>query len=204
MTKKDKTRLYNFATIMLLISCAGRTSVAIILYLGIIFVSVFGTLLDSVFKKFASGYAKSVWQLTTIVLLCAIYQQIVMLYSPLMEIYTGFSIYLIAFSSFILNSINSEKQDTLVLSLKENSVSILKFCLYTSAIFVMRDYIGYGTLTLPFFDRFIELYIPHPKIMEQTFFWGSIPFGIILLALMISLITLMSRVKFHISRGKKK
>ena len=196
MTEKNKlkTYLYNFASIIVLVPCAGRISVAIILYLGIIFVSVFGTLLDFVFKKFASNYSKSIWQLVVLVLLSAIYQQIVMLYSPLMEIYTGFSIYLIAISAFILNSINSESQDSLVSSLKSNSISVLLFCVFTLVLFVIRDYVGYGTLTVPFCTSLVELELPRPAMMSTTFFWGSIPFTIILLALMLALVNFIIRI----------
>ena len=196
MTEKNKlkTYLYNFASIIVLVPCAGRISVAIILYLGIIFVSVFGTLLDFVFKKFASNYSKSIWQLVVLVLLSAIYQQIVMLYSPLMEIYTGFSIYLIAISAFILNSINSESQDSLVSSLKSNSIRVLLFCVFTLVLFVIRDYVGYGTLTVPFCTSLVELELPRPAMMSTTFFWGSIPFTIILLALMLALVNFIIRI----------
>ena len=127
-----------------------------------------------------------------------------MLYSPLMEIYTSFSIYLLAFSSFALSTINSQSQESLQLSLKKNTLSVLKFCLYTLVIFIIRDYVGYGTLTLPFCTKLIELNIIHPKIMEQTFFWGSIPFAIILLALIAAGIVFMGKLKnYFVNRGTK-
>ena len=206
MTEKNKkkTFLYNFASIIVLIPCAGRISVALILYLGLFFISVFGTLLDFVFKKFASEYAKSIWQLVILVLLCAIYQQLVMLYSPLMEIYTGFSIYLMAFSAFILNSINSEKHENLGQSLKYNFVEVLNFCVFTIILFVIRDYIGYGTLTVPFCASLIELKLPRPEMMSQSFFWGSIPFAIILLAVMLAIVNLVFRLTTLSKRRIKK
>ena len=114
----------------------------------------------------------------------------------------NFTVYLAAFSSMIIGFFASEEDDKdFSDTLSHNIMNTLKFCLLTLFFFLIRDYIGYSTFTLPGQFGFIEYKMPSIHQYYKSFFWGSIPCAIVLLALGLALITFINR-RFDIVRRK--
>ena len=203
MNEKNKRQLYIFATALILIPAAGRLASGIILYLGIVFICLFGILLQYLFKNFASNYAKSIYSIVIIIFLSSIFNQLVKLFSPLMNLYTDFSIYLVSFSVLIIKFVTLENDETIAESLSRKFLQILKYTPLFFLIFILRDYFGYGTITFPGLSKIIEINLPYPKIFGNTFFYGSIPFAVILIAIIMASIERVIKIKNNFSLKSK-
>ncbi len=203
MNEKNKQNLYIFTTSLIIIPATGRFSVGLVIYLGAFFIVFFGTLLQSIFDRFAPKNAKTIYSILIIVFLTAIYNQLVKLYSPLMNVYTDFSMYLLAFSSIILKLISSEDNSTLSQNLSKNILTILRYSPLFLLIFIIRDYCGYGTISFPYFDRLIEINLPYPKMLSDSFFWGSLPFAVIIIGFLMGCVSYFQKISYFKTSKKK-
>jgi hypothetical protein len=199
--KKKSHLVYIAAAISILLPATGRFAVGIIICIAMLFITFFGTIFNRIIRNLVSKDSAVFYQFVISILLCTIFNQLITLYSPVLYIYMGFTIYLAAFSSMIIGFFTSDIQKDFSDVLSHNMINTLKFCLLTLFFFLLRDYIGYSTFTLPGKDGFIEYVLPSFHQYYKSFFWGSIPCAIVLLALGLALITFISR-RFDIVRRK--
>lgn len=199
--KKKSHLVYIAAAISILLPATGRFAIGVIICVAMIFITFFGTIFNRIIRNLVSQDSAVFYQFVISILLCTIFNQLIVLYSPVLSIYIGFTIYLAAFSSMIIGFFTSEIQKDFSDVLSHNMINTLKFCLLTLFFFLLRDYIGYSTFTLPGPDGFIEYTLPSIHLYYNSFFWGSIPCAIVLLALGLALITFISR-RFDIVRRK--
>lgn len=199
--KKKSHFVYIAAAISILLPATGRFAVGIVICLAMLFITFFGTIFNRIIRNLVSKDSAVFYQFVISILLCTIFNQLITLYSPILHIYMGFTIYLTAFSSMIIGFFTSDIQKDFSDVLAHNMINTLKFCLLTLFFFLLRDYIGYSTFTLPGPNGFIEYVLPSFHQYYKSFFWGSIPCAIVLLALGLALITFISR-RFDIVRRK--
>lgn len=199
--KKKSHLVYIAAAISILLPATGRFAVGIIICIAMLFITFFGTIFNRIIRNLVSKDSAVFYQFVISILLCTIFNQLITLYSPVLYIYMGFTIYLAAFSSMIIGFFTSDIQKDFSDVLSHNMINTLKFCLLTLFFFLLRDYIGYSTFTLPGPNGFIEYVLPSFHQYYKSFFWGSIPCAIVLLALGLALITFISR-RFDIVRRK--
>lgn len=199
--KKKSHFVYIAAAISILLPATGRFAVGIVICLAMLFITFFGTIFNRIIRNLVSKDSAVFYQFVISILLCTIFNQLITLYSPILHIYMGFTIYLTAFSSMIIGFFTSDIQKDFSDVLAHNMINTLKFCMLTLFFFLLRDYIGYSTFTLPGPNGFIEYVLPSFHQYYKSFFWGSIPCAIVLLALGLALITFISR-RFDIVRRK--
>ena len=199
--KKKSHIVYMAAAISILLPATGRFAIGIIICVAMLFITFFGTIFNRIIRNLVSKDSAIFYQFVISILLCTIFNQLLTLFSPVLSIYMGFTIYLIAFSSMIIGFFASDNQKDFSDVLSHNIINTLKFCLLTLFFFFLRDYIGYSTFTLPSPFGFIEYKLPSFHQYYKSFFWGSIPCAIVLLALSLTLITFINR-RFDIVRRK--
>lgn len=199
--KKKSHIVYMAASISILLPATGRFAIGIIICVAMLFITFFGTIFNRIIRNLVSKDSAIFYQFVISILLCTIFNQLLTLFSPVLSIYMGFTIYLVAFSSMIIGFFASDNQKDFSDVLSHNIINTLKFCLLTLFFFFLRDYIGYSTFTLPSPFGFIEYKLPSLHQYYKSFFWGSIPCAIVLLALSLSLITFINR-RFDIVRRK--
>ena len=199
--KKKSHRVYMAAAISILLPATGRFAIGIIICVAMLFITFFGTIFNRIIRNLVSKDSAIFYQFVISILLCTIFNQLLTLFSPVLSIYMGFTIYLVAFSSMIIGFFASDNQKDFSDVLSHNIINTLKFCLLTLFFFFLRDYIGYSTFTLPSPFGFIEYKLPSFHQYYKSFFWGSIPCAIVLLALSLTLITFINR-RFDIVRRK--
>lgn len=199
--KKKSHIVYMAAAISILLPATGRFAIGIIICVAMLFITFFGTIFNRIIRNLVSKDSAIFYQFVISILLCTIFNQLLTLFSPVLSIYMGFTIYLVAFSSMIIGFFASDNQKDFSDVLSHNIINTLKFCLLTLFFFFLRDYIGYSTFTLPSPFRFIEYKLPSFHQYYKSFFWGSIPCAIVLLALSLTLITFINR-RFDIVRRK--
>lgn len=199
--KKKSHIVYMAAAISILLPATGRFAIGIIICVALLFITFFGTIFNRIIRNLVSKDSAIFYQFVISILLCTIFNQLLTLFSPVLSIYMGFTIYLVAFSSMIIGFFASDNQKDFSDVLSHNIINTLKFCLLTLFFFFLRDYIGYSTFTLPSPFGFIEYKLPSFHQYYKSFFWGSIPCAIVLLALSLTLITFINR-RFDIVRRK--
>ena len=199
--KKKSHIVYMAAAISILLPATGRFAIGIIICVSMLFITFFGTIFNRIIRNLVSKDSAIFYQFVISILLCTIFNQLLTLFSPVLSIYMGFTIYLVAFSSMIIGFFASDNQKDFSDVLSHNIINTLKFCLLTLFFFFLRDYIGYSTFTLPSPFGFIEYKLPSFHQYYKSFFWGSIPCAIVLLALSLTLITFINR-RFDIVRRK--
>lgn len=199
--KKKSHIVYMAAAISILLPATGRFAIGIIICVAMLFITFFGTIFNRIIRNLVSKDSAIFYQFVISILLCTIFNQLLTLFSPVLSIYMGFTIYLVAFSSMIIGFFASDNQKDFSDVLLHNIINTLKFCLLTLFFFFLRDYIGYSTFTLPSPFGFIEYKLPSFHQYYKSFFWGSIPCAIVLLALSLTLITFINR-RFDIVRRK--
>ncbi len=137
--------------------------------------------------------------LTAAMLLCEsiIFKQLLALYSPLMALTLSFVIYLPAVSSFVISHLHPvdsslDKWD----EVRGNIRQSLSFSGLALVFFLVRDVLGYGTLTLPGRRGLLCMNIlSQSESVHTGVFFASIP-GAILLVFISFFLTWQLRRKF--------
>ena len=123
--KKKSHLVYIAAAISILLPATGRFAVGIIICLAMLFITFFGTLFNRIIRNFVSKDSAVFYQFV-ISINTSLLNPIVPLYSPVLYIYMGFTIYLAAFSSMIIGFFTSDIQKDFSDVLSHNMTNTLK------------------------------------------------------------------------------
>lgn len=193
---KNKTVFfYIAAALSIIIPSPGRLGFGIILVLEMFFLVFFGTLLNSLIKHLRIEEFTNLLMFVTLFTLVIIFQQLLSLYSPIFTLTLGFSVYLTALSSMIAGFFASPKvlESSLSFRLSKNMKSTTLFSIVALLFYTVRDIFSFGTITLPGRLGLIEFKIIESLPFNDSFFWNSIPFALIMLAIFTAAATLINR-----------
>lgn len=133
-----------------------------------------------------------------LVALTILYKQLLVIFCPVAALTIGFSFYLPAVSAVVITIFNLRIKN----SIKESCLDKLKKSLSISAfcfiIFVLRDILGCGTITLPNWQSLLVIKIPEiPFLAGNSFisFFATIP-GCMVLTVLIFFAGLKLNVVF--------
>ena len=133
-----------------------------------------------------------------LVALTILYKQLLVIFCPVAALTIGFSFYLPAVSAVVITIFNLRIKN----SIKESCLDKLKKSLSISAfcfiIFVLRDILGFGTITLPNWQSLLVIKIPEiPFLAGNSFmsFFATIP-GCMVLTVLIFFAGLKLNVVF--------
>lgn len=195
MNKKDIT-LFITASISVLIPTNGRFGYGFILILAVLFFCVLNMLIREGLNKLNIIPYTDLFSFICLIMLVVFFKLILMLVLPLQSFVLSFSLYLAALSSIVLRLAFIQESSSLIYDFKQNIIKILLFCLFGLVFYFLRDYLGYGTLTFPSKTGLIIKELPTIHLFDTSFFWGSIPVGLFLLAIIVSLFYyIMSLIK---------
>ncbi len=198
--KKSPVFVFIAGTLSFLVPTAGRFAYGIILVIGLFFITFFTSLCKALCHLLSLDEYIVPLSLVFLSIFTVLYKQILTMYSPIIAFTLDFSLYLTSFSSLMLGFIYSETKDTLSF-LGKNMKHAFFFSLFALFFYLLRDYFGYGTITLPAREGLLSYSLPSFHFFEHSFFWSSIPFALLFLALLLALFTLINR-KFDIIRRK--
>lgn len=198
--KKSPVFVFIAGALSLLVPTTGRFAYGIILVIGLLFITLFTSLCKSLCHSASLDEFIVPVSLVFLSVFTVLYKQLVTIYSPIIAFTLDFSIYLASLSSLMLGFIFSETEDTMSF-LGKNLKHALLFSLFALFFYLLRDYFGYGTITLPARDGLRIYNLPYVHFLDHSFFWSSIPFALLFLALLLALFTLVNR-KFDIIRRK--
>lgn len=133
-----------------------------------------------------------------LVALTILYKQLLVIFCPVAVLTIGFSFYLPAVSAVVITIFNLRIKN----SIKESCLDKLKKSLSISAfcfiIFVLRDILGFGTITLPNWQSLLVIKIPEiPFLAGNSFmsFFATIP-GCMVLTVLVFFTGLKLNVVF--------
>lgn len=133
-----------------------------------------------------------------LVALTILYKQLLVIFCPVAALTIGFSFYLPAVSAVVITIFNLRIKNSIkesCLDKLKKSLSISVFCFI---IFVLRDILGFGTITLPNWQSLLVIKIPEiPFLAGNSFmsFFATIP-GCMVLTVLVFFAGLKLNVVF--------
>lgn len=192
--KKNNLLAYTIMTLSMLISLPGRFAYGLLAVLTLIILTGTQAIISSVLKSRNMNSYVLPLSFFSVIGMTVVLKQLLFCFSPVLALSIGFNLYLIAgavlVSDFIGNNFNSENSKQF-----KNAVSFAgKYALLVLIYFLIRDIVAYGTVTIPSPDGlFILRIFRHSDFTFPGNFFGTIPGGLMLVAIIIIIISFIAR-----------
>ncbi|WP_191014166.1 hypothetical protein [Treponema zioleckii] len=204
MSNNNKTYFYIAANLAMFVPVPGRMAYGIILILLFNIQMLFVTLLLHALRHMNLTNLRNTLVAVEIIAFTILYKQLLIIFCPVIALTLGFAIYLptlssLAFEFFFLKEFGH---------LKAHFIEILKMCgiitLNTLVYFLLRDLIGFGTLTLPAWKRMLVLNLPYSlETTSAGVFFATVPGSLCLVSILLVFLAYI-RTKFSILKNLPK
>lgn len=194
MLNNKEITLFITASLSVLIPTNGRLGYGVFLILAVLFFCLANLLIRKGLESLDLAPYTDIFSLICLIMLVVFFKLILMLLFPLQAFVLSFSLYLAALSSIAIKYTLVQSSDVLTTDLKKNIISILSFCLFSLFFYFIRDYLGYGTITFPTSTGILVKDLKTIHLFDTSFFWGSIPVALFLLAIIVSLFFYLKKV----------
>ncbi len=184
-----KINLYTYITaaLALLVPVPGRFAYGIVLVLLLNILLASGTLFRKLVAVLKLQQLQSVLVGVFLVAVTVLYKELLNFVTPGIALNLGYVIYMPAVSSFLIGFLYEPSNGAVLQELKQNMVPNLMFSGYALVFFLLRDIIGYGTITFAVFPGVKEIVIQ--KYTEGKTYMGvfftTIPGALVMVALSI-------------------
>lgn len=198
MTDYKKFLIYIGTTLAIVLSFPGRIAYGIFALLHFNVSVVLLTLMFYAINLLNVKFLRLGICSLELVALTILYKQLLVIFCPVAALTIGFSFYLPAVSAVVITIFNLRIKN----SIKESCLDKLKKSLSISAfcfiIFILRDILGFGTITLPKWQSLLVIKIPEiPFLTGNSFmsFFATIP-GCMVLTVLVFFAALKLNVVF--------
>ncbi|WP_147612484.1 hypothetical protein [Treponema pectinovorum] len=160
MNNYNRIFFYLATTLAIVLPIPGRIAFGIFMLVHFNLTVACSTLILHGIKKIESQLLKIAIMAVQIVAVSIFYKLILTIICPIAALTFGYSIYLPAISSVVLVMISSLKFEDLksdFVSKFKESIKISIFCFF---IFFFKDFLGFSTLTFPFWQKIIVIKLP--------------------------------------------
>ena len=194
MTEKKKIYLYIAANLAFLIPVPGRFAYAIIM--AVLFnlqMAAITMIFHAIHRTNLASLQNTVLSLT-IISLGILFKQILIIFCPVAALTLGFCIYLPTLASVIIEFFFLDYEHGLKAHLLDNAKKAFFLSFFMLVIFLIRDTLGYGTITFPGWKRLIVFHLPvNSSIEGASIFLATIPGCLVLISAFISLYIFVSK-----------
>ncbi len=135
--------------LILLVPVPGRLAYGLVMLIEFVFLMCIGTLTKRLLVKIRIDEFKTAVIPLFMMAASIFYRQMLILISPMMAFTLGYAIYLPAVSAFLLGTLSEREDASLPSEMKRNLTTTVSISLPILIVFLIRDLIGYGTITLP-------------------------------------------------------
>ncbi|MDY4767493.1 MAG: hypothetical protein SO238_03585 [Treponema sp.] len=194
---KKAVSIYMAATCAISIITPGRFVCGIVVAVEICLLMLLGTLFRTLIEVLKLNKMKQPLILIFVVYFTSFYKRFVILFMPELGLQLGFIMFLPAISTFTTVFLMDEKKLSLINELTDNMPCSLLFSLYVLIISFIRDFLAFGTITLPGTNGFYEYIIFDTETVSAASFLATIPGALILSAILLSFYLFIEK-KFHI------
>lgn len=181
--KNNLLYIYALASFAILVCAPGRLAFGIVLVLELNFLLLLLILFKSLVRILSLENISTMLVLVMLMCCTVLFKQLLSLFSPIMALQLNFVLYLVPFSVFVLENIFTESNKMLSLELKERFTQSLFFSLGMIFFFLLRDILGFGTITLPVKNGLFEKVLFQVDNFSIFSFFASIPGAIVLVTL---------------------
>ncbi len=180
--KKNLYFVFIAASFALLIAAPGRLAYGLPLIVELNILMAATRAFYSFVKKFDMGGVTDILAVSFIVFLTASFKQLLILFSPVIALTLSFCIYIPALSVFLLASVFQAQGG----GEKIGFESTFWFSVFALVFFLLRDILGYGTLSLPVPNGIKESYLFNSYDTAFLSFFATIPGALLVLLLCMS------------------
>ncbi|MBR5645622.1 MAG: hypothetical protein IKX23_03160 [Treponema sp.] len=199
--KRRSIYVFITAALAVLIPAPGRFVYGMTLVLEILFILLFGTLMNNLIRKLKLESMEKFLTLLFVVSGTILFRQIMILLQPEVVLNLGFMLYVAPVSLFTIGYLFAYPEYTLGSKMKFVFLHIITYTVFALCIFLIRDILGYGTFT--FFGpehQIMEIVIFPAEKVRLLSFLASIPGCFILCSCML-FIHVTFRYKYNIYRS---
>ena len=185
--------MYIAVSLVMLVPVPGR------LYYGIPVIMVLNLLmvLTTLFSKFMDFFKfytlKPICILLMLVGITIFARQLLILYSPMIALTMGFIIYMPAIAVLMLGRFFDNRGMQLKMALSGNMRESGCFSIYAFVFFLLRDIVGYGTISFPSPSGIFKLELPTLSYFSPFTFWASIPGALVLSGLLLAALSFIRK-----------
>jgi len=180
--KKNLYFVFIAASFALLIAAPGRLAYGLPLIVELNILMAATRAFYSFVKKFDMGGVTDILAVSFIVFLTAAFKQLLILFSPVIALTLSFCIYIPVLSVFLLASVFQAQGG----GEKNGFESTFWFSVFALVFFLLRDILGYGTLSLPVPNGIKESYLFNSYDTAFLSFFATIPGALLVLLLCMS------------------
>ncbi|MBQ7159304.1 MAG: hypothetical protein IJS09_07790 [Treponema sp.] len=186
---KDKNiYFYGAAALALIVPVPGRFAFGVLLALLFVIQIVTGVLMCHLVAILKLDDLKNVLVSVALIAVTVFYKQLLILFCPIAAFTLGFLIFLPALSAVIIEFSFKENDMPLIEDLREKVMRILVFISCMLGIYLFRDIVGFGTLTLPAFNKIatIHLFSAKPDTTYASSFLATISGAFVIVAVILA------------------
>ncbi|MDE7140092.1 MAG: hypothetical protein K2O09_04990 [Treponemataceae bacterium] len=191
---KDRTIYFYLAAILtVVVPVPGR------LAFGLLMVVVFnvqvmtGVLVGHLTARLHLDDLKNVIVAVNLVAVTILFKQLVIFFCPVAALTLGFSFYLPALASAIIEFSYKEVAPSLAADIKEKALRNAVFSAVALGIYLVRDLVGFGTVTFPVWRRIAVVHVPFgARTTAAGAFFATIPGAFVLVAVLLALYLLVT------------
>lgn len=188
MSDRKKIYFYIAANLAMLIPVPGRLAYAIILLLLFNIQMLASTMLFHAIHRMNLANMRNSLLALTIIALGILYKQLVIIICPIAALTLSYCIFLPTLASVIIEffflSYERGVQTHVISNMKKSGIMSV-FALF---FFLMRDIVGYATITFPGLNRLVVIHLPYnPESTGIGVFFATIPGSLCFMALLLAL-----------------
>lgn len=185
MTRKAIS-IYMAATCAIVIVAPGRFVCGILIAAELLILMLFGLLFKSFIKKIKIEKMEQPVMLCFVIFATIFCKRLIALFMPEVALQLGFVLFLPSISTFTTVFLLEETDMSLKESLKKDMPAAVLFAAYILLVSLIRDIIGFGTITLPASGHQLEFVLFSENRISSATFIATIPGSLILNALLLS------------------
>lgn len=195
--------MYIAVSLVMLVPVPGRlyygVPVVIVLNLLMVLTTLFSKLMD--YLRFFS--LKPVCVLLMLVGLTIFSRQLLILYSPVTALTMGFICYMPTIAVLMLGRFFDNRGMHLKTALKGNMRESGLFSMYALVFFLLRDMVGYGTISFPIPSGIFKLELPTIAYFSPFTFWASIPGALVISGGLLAALSFIRKYCGILDRSKE-
>ena len=180
--KKNLYFVFIAASFALLSAVPGRLAYGLPLIIELNLLMAASRAFYSFVKKFDMGNLSDILAVSFIVFMTILFKQFLILFSPVIALTLSFCLYIPALSVFLLASVFQNQQNSTASFFE----TMVWFSVFALLFFLLRDILGYGTLSLPIPNGIKESYLFNSYDTAFLSFFATIPGALLVLLLCMS------------------
>jgi hypothetical protein len=189
---EKKVFAYTAALLAIVVSSPCRFASGIVLFIFFNLTVLFGSINNYLALRLKLNHLIIPLLVYFCIFFSVFYKMLLVLYSPVVALSTGFSLYITAFCAYETAQFTQKSFTSFKIWLKSKLQESLKFSLCFLVVFFLRELFGAGVISLPapqyfFSSGLIELQFPQFEFLYASIFFASIPGIVILTALFMTI-----------------